>query len=94
MDTMEVNKRGAMRTRTLIGAKILFNGGHSVLDCVARNLSSTGARLQIENALSAPATFKLVLSDGRRFCCDVVWRKNGAIGVRFSVGDTSTNRPG
>ena len=85
MDTIEINKRDATRTRTLIGAKILFNGGHSVLDCVVRNLSSSGARLQIENALSAPAAFELAFSDGRRFFCNVVWRKNGAIGVQFST---------
>lgn len=83
MEPVDDDNRRAPRMRSLIGAKIVFNSGGSVLDCVVRNLSTTGARLQIENALSAPSVFELAMSDGRHMSCTVMWRKAGAIGVHF-----------
>ncbi|ENN87272.1 hypothetical protein RHSP_25400 [Rhizobium freirei PRF 81] len=75
--------RTSGRKRTLLGAKIIFNGGHSIFDCVVRNLSETGAMIQIENPLSAPDSFDLQLSDNRLLACEVRWRKINSIGVQF-----------
>lgn len=75
--------RTAARKRTLLGAKIIFNDGHSVFDCVVRNLSDTGAMIQIENPLSAPSIFNLQLSDSRLLACQVRWRKINSLGVHF-----------
>jgi hypothetical protein len=77
--------RAAQRHRTLLGAKILFNSGHSVFDCLIRNLSDTGARLHLEDALAVPENFTLTVVDGRSFPCTVVWRKVGMIGVHFDL---------
>ena len=75
--------RVAIRKRTLLGAKIIFNDGHSVFDCLIRNLSDTGAMIQIENPLAAPNAFKLQLSDDRLLACAVRWRKINSMGVEF-----------
>ncbi|AGB72265.1 MULTISPECIES: PilZ domain-containing protein [Rhizobium] len=75
--------RVATRKRTLLGAKIIFNDGHSVFDCLVRNLSDTGALIQIENPLAAPNTFDLQLSDERLMACAVRWRKINSMGVEF-----------
>ena len=40
-----MEKRREPRTRTLKTARIVFNDGGSVIDCVVRNLSSQGALL-------------------------------------------------
>ena len=77
------NNRMSARKRTLLGAKIIFNDGHSVYDCLVRNLSDTGAMIQIENPLAAPNTFDLQLSDNRLLTCEVRWRKINSIGVQF-----------
>ncbi len=77
------NNRMSARKRTLLGAKIIFNDGHSVYDCLVRNLSDTGAMIQIENPLAAPNTFDLQLSDNRLLACEVRWRKINSIGVQF-----------
>jgi hypothetical protein len=75
--------RVSIRKRTLLGAKIVFNDGHSVFDCIVRNLSDTGAMIQIENPLAAPSTFNLQFSDDRLLACEVRWRKINSIGVEF-----------
>ncbi|HEU0118766.1 MAG TPA: PilZ domain-containing protein [Alphaproteobacteria bacterium] len=75
--------RTSPRKRTLLGAKILFNDGCSVFDCVVRNLSDTGAMIQTENPLAVPNAFTLQLSDNRLLACEVRWRKISSIGVQF-----------
>lgn len=77
------NNRISARKRTLLGAKIIFNDGHSVYDCLVKNLSDTGAMIQIENPLAAPNTFDLQLSDNRVLACEVRWRKINSMGVQF-----------
>jgi hypothetical protein len=69
--------RKTHRRRTLIGAKILLNGGSSVLDCVVKDLSDGGARLIMDGAIAVPpADFDLHLSDGRVFrSCRIAWRQ-------------------
>ncbi|MGM4981442.1 MULTISPECIES: PilZ domain-containing protein [Rhizobium] len=75
--------RASTRKRTFFGAKIIFNDGHSVFDCTVRNLSDTGAMIQIENPLSAPNSFHLQLSDNRLWACQVRWRKINSMGIQF-----------
>ncbi len=62
---------------------IVFNKGSSVLDCTVRNVSETGALINVANALTVPQEFELRW-DGNACNCSVVWRKFDAAGVRFS----------
>jgi hypothetical protein len=73
------NHRVAARHRVLKGARIEF--GNSVFDCTIRNLSDTGAALDV-SPVGLPAEFTLV-ADGFRRSCKVVWRKEKRIGVTF-----------
>ncbi len=77
------NRRAARRMRTLKKATIVLNGGYSVYDCVVRNLSETGAMLQV-GGLGIPSHFELVLDTTvTRHMCTVRWRTEDAIGVSF-----------
>jgi len=78
-----MQERRAHRRRTFIGAKILLNGV-SVLDCLVKDLSDGGARLAVDGALTIPAAFDLLLSDGRVFHCNVKWRQVTSLGVSFA----------
>jgi len=79
---MEAKKRGAARHRVLKAGTIELGGG--VIDCTIRNLSITGAALDVPTPVGIPDEFTLVIpSDELRFVCRVVWRKAGRIGVRF-----------
>lgn len=79
---MVEKKRAALRRRTLKAATIELGGG--AIDCTVRNLSKTGAALDVASPVGIPEEFTLVLpSDALRFACRVVWRKAGRIGIRF-----------
>jgi hypothetical protein len=77
-----VESRIAPRHRVLKAGTIKFGGG--AIDCVVRNLSATGAALEISNQVGVPETFVLLVpGDGLQLRCDVVWRKQYRIGVTF-----------
>ena len=74
--------RIAPRHRVLKAGTIEFGG--SAIDCAVRNLSETGAALEVASPLGIPTQFTLVLpTDGLHRRCHVVWRKERRIGVAF-----------
>ena len=80
--------REHVRARAFLGAKIVLDGGFSVFDCIVRDISEAGARLKVENAVSVPQNFTLLISDGRSFKATVKWRRIDSIGVRFAAAAT------
>jgi len=77
-----VETRIAFRHRVLKAGTIEF--GRSAVDCMIRNLSITGAALEVSNQISIPAKFTLVVSgDGLHLRCRVVRRSGYRIGVAF-----------
>jgi hypothetical protein len=64
---------------------IALEGGFAARPCVVHDMSSTGAKITIEDPNSLPGKLRLALSrdarTGRR--CEVVWRRGKAVGVRF-----------
>lgn len=77
------NNRAALRHRVLKSGSIEFNGG--VIDCLVRNISETGAALEVASPLGIPETFNLVISgDHSSRACKVAWRKDKRIGVAFT----------
>ena len=76
--------RTDVRRRTLKGGRIVINNGRSTFDCTMRNFSQSGARLTLPSILGIPESFELVLDDGQRFDCTVVWRTATDIGVKFT----------
>jgi hypothetical protein len=75
-------KRITPRHRVLKTATIEFGGG--AIDCTVRNMSNTGAALDVTSPVGIPERFTLILSaDDRHIACRVVWRKERRIGVTF-----------
>jgi hypothetical protein len=76
------NSRAAPRHRILKAGSIEFNGG--VVDCTVRNISDTGAALEVAAPLDVPDAFWLLISgDHTRRYCQVAWRRGKHIGVAF-----------
>jgi len=76
------NNRVAPRHRVLKAGSIEFNGG--VIDCTVRNISDTGAALEVATPLGVPDAFWLLISgDHTRRHCRVAWRRDKRIGVAF-----------
>ena len=76
----EDDHRIAPRHRVLKGGSIRFGGGS--IDCTVRNLSNTGAALEVTSPVGIPTEFTLVTDSVQRQC-RVVWRKEKRIGVTF-----------
>ncbi|WP_334369133.1 MULTISPECIES: PilZ domain-containing protein [unclassified Bradyrhizobium] len=76
--------RIAPRRRLLKAGKISFGG--AVIDCTVRNLSETGAALEVISPVGIPERFTLVIeADHIHVPCRVVWRKETRIGVHFET---------
>lgn len=56
------------------------------IDCVVRNISGTGAALEVVTPLFIPEQFTLfVPTDQLKRRCHVVWRREKRIGVAFDL---------
>jgi hypothetical protein len=72
----------APRRRVLKAGTIEFGGG--VIDCTVRNISETGASLEVVTPFYIPDRFTLVVrSDHFKRPCHIVWRMEKRIGVTF-----------
>jgi hypothetical protein len=79
------NKRNKARQRVLKAGLITFNGAG--INCLVRNISDTGAALEVENQIGIPPIFDLVIAaDNFTQRCHVVWRKEKRIGIVFDSG--------
>ena len=82
MSEHTTDKRTAPRYRVLKGAMIAFDG--SGVACTVRNVSSTGAAIEISGKIELPPSFTLLIETDqfiRR--CHRVWRSDKRIGVAF-----------
>jgi hypothetical protein len=71
------------RHRVEKAARIEFGGGGTI-DCVVRDLSITGAALEVSSQIGIPAKFTLIIpGDALHLPCAVVWRSQYRIGVHF-----------
>jgi PilZ domain len=76
--------RTAPRRRLLKAGRISFGGG--TIDCTVRNLSETGAALEVSSPVGIPERFTLVIEPNHiHVPCRVVWRKETRIGVHFEA---------
>jgi hypothetical protein len=81
----EDEKRIAARRKVLKAAKIIYLDKKTVIDCTIRDLSETGAKLNIENQASVPKEFYFFsMSDGTMRPSMVIWRREKQIGVNFT----------
>jgi hypothetical protein len=75
-------KRIAPRKRVLKGAFIVLSDKAPKLECTIKNMSDTGALIQVSSTFGLPAHFDLIVDTHRRHC-QVVWRTDTKFGVRF-----------
>jgi hypothetical protein len=75
--------RIAPRRRVLKAGSIEFGGG--AVPCTIRSISSSGAALEVTSPLWFPDHFILLLvSEGLRRACQIVWRREMRVGVKFT----------
>jgi len=78
-----IEKRTDPRHRVLKRGTLAFHGGGG-LDCTVRNISQTGARIDIASPVGVPRDFTLVIeADHFMRRCHAVWSSEQHIGVAF-----------
>jgi hypothetical protein len=80
---MQEDQMPAPRRRVLKGVRLAFNAGRSTMNGLMRDISTTGARVSVENSLTVPDTLTLLFSDGSRRECRVARRELRELGLHF-----------
>ena len=64
---------------------ISLDGGFAARPCVVQNMSSTGAKITIDDPNMLPAKLRLAFTRDARTGrpCEVVWRRGKSVGVKF-----------
>lgn len=85
-------QRWSSRKSTVLSGTIISDQIPGAATCVVRDVSATGALIDLRSANSSviasasglPATFALVLQrDNSEVRCEVAWRQQSTVGVRF-----------
>ena len=83
MSDKTVERRAVRRHKVLKGATVCFDD--SDVACVVRNLSTSGATLELASSISLPTSFTLeIKADQFIRRCRRVWSRDKRIGVAFS----------
>ena len=78
-----MDKQRELRLRTFKGGSIIF-GLAAVIDSTIRNMSETGASLEVTSPLGIPDRFTLLIKpEVVKRNCRVAWRSAKRIGVQF-----------
>lgn len=86
---MGSEQRGSVRMRTFLKGRIVFNGGASTMDCLIRDLSGSGAKLELSETSALPEVFDLyVPNKDATYRATLKWRRDGGVGVTFDVPNT------
>jgi hypothetical protein len=81
---MTEEKRIIPRRRVLKGGKIISADDAQVIDCMIRNMSVGGARLEVPTTIPIPHEFTLLdVQTGRRYPAKMAWRRGEQMGVEF-----------
>ena len=76
------NKRVAARKRVLKTGYIIISDKAPKIECTIRNVSDTGASLQVSTTIGIPSSFDVIIDGARRHCLSV-WRTDTKIGIAF-----------
>jgi hypothetical protein len=82
---MAVTKKREVRKSLHQPGWITLEGGFAARPCVVQDMSSTGAKITIQDPNMLPAKLRLGFARDARTGrnCEVVWRRGSSVGVKF-----------
>lgn len=79
-------RRFGVRCRTFKKTQVILHEQDSVFNAILKNLSRTGAKLQLPEVLHIPKEFRMrLVNEEIDRDCKVVWRKPGEMGIVFTA---------
>jgi hypothetical protein len=80
-----LERRQHPRNRVYYGGMVAFNARNSTLDCLVRNFSPRGAKIEFENSAILPDRIDFeVARRGLSCLARLVWRDQNTAGLMFS----------
>jgi hypothetical protein len=82
---MAITKKREARKSVHQAGWITLDGGFAARPCVVQDLSSTGAKITVDDGNVLAGRLRLAFSRDARTGrnCDVVWRRGKSLGVKF-----------
>ena len=83
-------RRLVSRQKSFLQGRILFNNRRTTVDCLIRDFSEIGARLNFDRMISLPDVVELfipVKDETRR--AKIIWRNADEVGVSFNFDEGS-----
>jgi len=82
---MAVTKKREARKSLHQPGWITLEGGFAARQCVVQDMSSTGAKITVDDSNTLPARLRLAFERDARTGrnCEVVWRRGKSFGVKF-----------
>jgi hypothetical protein len=79
-----IDRRQTFRGRVYYGGRIAFNARQSTIDCIVRNFSAAGAKVEFTNTAVLPEEIDLSIErKGVAFVANMIWRRQNEAGVVF-----------
>ncbi|KJC55719.1 hypothetical protein UP10_38645 [Bradyrhizobium sp. LTSPM299] len=75
------DRRKSARRKVLDTALVRF--GDLSMSCALRDVSETGAAIQVAAQSEVPDEFRLIVPRGKTVLCRAIWRQGAWIGVSF-----------
>ena len=88
-----IEQRGAKRYTTLKKGNIIFNNAMCNVECLIRDLSKSGARVELPLWHDLPKRFMLAIAGGPSRQCEVVWSVGNWLGVNFTDQTAALHQP-
>jgi len=77
-------KRSSARTKALREAQI-YTSGSTIIDCTAKNMTKTGARIEFAAFTQLPSDFRIHFKNtGETRPAEVAWQRGLAADIRFT----------
>jgi len=74
---------------------VIFANGNSSMDCVIRDISATGAKLELSSAVTIPDRFDLFIPQkNQTLRATIKWRRANEVGVVFETEQHAPAPPG
>jgi hypothetical protein len=82
---MAVTKKREARKSLSQPGWITLEGGFAMRPCVVQDMSSSGAKITIDDPNMLPARLRLAFTRDARTGrnCEVVWRRGKSVGIKF-----------
>ncbi len=79
-----IDRRDIPRDKVIFGGSAAVNERGSTRDCVARNMSTSGASVEFGSTAGLPGEMELTVPrKGRSFTGRIIWMRDNMVGVAF-----------